>query len=223
MQQLTLPIIPDAAPTFDSFVVGSNAAALAHLQQLPQHSAPAFLWGPSGSGKTHLLQALAFQLQRQGGRVAWFHPGERLPWCLEDGVALVVFDNCDRLDADQQQAAFGLFVDAGTLGIPVLGAARMPPVDLLLREDLRTRLGWGPVFALQPLSEAETRGALRCEADRRGLFLSDEVISHLLTRFDRNLKNLMALLDRLDHFALVHQRAITIPLLKKMLTEDVVA
>ena len=58
--------------------------------------------------------------------------------------------------------------------------------------------------------------ALRREADRRGAFLSDEVMDHLLTRFARDLKHLMALLDRLDHFALAEGRVVTVPLLKKM-------
>ena len=89
-----------------------------------------------------------------------------------------------------------------------------------MREDLRTRLGWGHVFALQPLNETEMRAALRREADRRGVFLSDEVMSYLLTRFARDLKYLMAQLDRLDEFALANKRAITVPLLKQMLIEE---
>jgi len=93
-------------------------------------------------------------------------------------------------------------------------------VDLAVREDLRTRLGWGHVFALQPLGEAEVRAALRREADRRGVFLSDEVMDHLLTRFARDLKHLMALLDRLDEFSLATKRAITVPMLKDMLAEQ---
>ena len=89
-----------------------------------------------------------------------------------------------------------------------------------MREDLRTRLGWGHVFALQPLAEAEVRAALRREADRRGIFLSDEVMDYLLTRFARDLKHLMAQLDRLDEFSLATKRAITVPLLKQMLAEE---
>ena len=58
------------------------------------------------------------------------------------------------------------------------------------------------------------RAALRREADRRGIFLSDEVMDYLLTRFARDLKHLMALLDRLDEFALASKRAITVPLLR---------
>jgi DnaA family protein len=111
-------------------------------------------------------------------------------------------------------------VEAATLGIPVAAAGRVPPVDLPLREDLRTRLGWGHVFALQPLAEAEMRAALRREADRRGVFLSDEVMDYLLTRFSRDLKHLMAQLERLDHFSLANKRAITVPMLKLMLAEE---
>jgi DnaA family protein len=102
----------------------------------------------------------------------------------------------------------------------VVAAGRVPPVDLPLREDLRSRLGWGHVFALQPLAETEARAALRQEADRRGVFLSDDVIDFLLTRFERDLKHLMAQLARLDAFAMASKRALTVPLLKQMLADE---
>jgi DnaA family protein len=102
----------------------------------------------------------------------------------------------------------------------VVAAGSVPPVDLPVRDDLRTRLGWGLVFQLEPLSEAEVRAVLRREADRRGIFLSDEVMGYLLTRFARDLGFLMRLLDRLDTFAMANQRAVTVPLLKQMLAED---
>jgi DnaA family protein len=130
-----------------------------------------------------------------------------------------VVDRCDELDPAAQHAAFALFVEAGTHGVQWAAAGRLPPVDLPLRDDLRTRLGWGHVFALQPLSEEQTRAALRREADRRGIWLSDEVMGYLLTRFERDLKHLMQLLDRLDEYALSEGRAITVPLMKKMLSE----
>jgi DnaA-homolog protein len=220
MRQLPLPIGFEATPSFETFAVGANALAVTYLQQAIGQTAPVFLWGEPGTGKSHLLQALAHQTQRQGARVSWFHPGVSLPWNFDEAAALIVFDNCDQLDAMQQHAAFQLFVEATTHGIVVLGAGRVPPVDLPVREDLRTRLGWGHVFALHALTEADVRAALRREADRRGLFLSDEVMTYLLTRFERDLKNLMQLLDRLDEFSLVHKRAITIPLLKQMLAES---
>ncbi len=122
--------------------------------------------------------------------------------------------------AAQQQAAFSLFVEAADRGAGIVAAGAVPPVDLPVREDLRTRLGWGHVFALVPLGENEVRAALRREADRRGTFLSDEVMDYLLTRFARDLKHLMAQLDRLDAFSLSSKRPITVPLLKQMLAEE---
>ena len=45
-------------------------------------------------------------------------------------------------------------------------------------------------------------------------------MDYLLTRFARDLKNLMVQLDRLDAYALVHQRALTVPLLRRMIDEE---
>jgi DnaA family protein len=45
-------------------------------------------------------------------------------------------------------------------------------------------------------------------------------MDYLLTRFARDLGSLMALLARLDSFSLAERRAITVPLLKKMMNEE---
>ena len=220
MKQIPLAIGVEPERSFDNFLPGGNALLLVHLQALGSQSAPVYLWGPSGSGKTHLLQALVNQTQQQGARAGWFDAGDPVPWVHDETWALIVFDGCDTLDAGQQQAAFALFVQASGQGVPVVAAGAVPPVDLLLREDLRTRLGWGHVFAVQPPGELEMRAALRREADRRGVFLSDEVMDYLLTRFSRDLKHLMAQLESLDQFSLVHKRAITVPMLKQMLAQE---
>jgi DnaA-homolog protein len=221
MKQIPLAIGPDAPPTFDSFVPGSNAAALAHLRTLDASApAPVYLWGPAGSGKTHLLRALVHERQRRGEQVGWFGVAHPLPWAFEPAWALVVLDDCHAYDAARQQAAFALFVDAASHAVPLAAAGAVPPVDLPVRDDLRTRLGWGHVFGLQPLDEDRVRATLRREADRRGIFLSDDVMDHLLTHFARDLTNLMALLDRLDGYALSHQRAVTVPLIRRMLSEE---
>jgi len=220
MKQLPLPIAVPAAAGFDTFVPWPDAAAWHHLQQLPEQAAPVYLWGPAGSGKTHLLRALAAQRQARGEQVGWFDAGTPPPWTLDSSYVLLLLDRCDQLDDAQQQAAFALLVQAQTHGVPWVAAGRLPPVNLPLREDLRTRLGWGPVFALECLPEPQARAVLRRESDRRGIFLSDEVMGYLLTRFARDLGHLMALLDRLDEFALAEHRAVTVPLLKKMLAEQ---
>jgi DnaA-homolog protein len=227
MKQIALGIERGSAPSLENFVASGDAGlALQALRALRQPAPAAaavravYLWGPSGSGKTHLLQALARAVLAEGGRVAHGAASQPTPWRFEPGCALVLLDDCEQLDEDQQHAAFTLFVEAATAGVPLAAAGRCPPVDLPLREDLRSRLGWGTVFGLQPLAEAQAREVLKGEAQRRGLPLSDEVLDHLLTRFARDLKHLMRLLDRLDAFAWQHKRALTLPLLRQMLAED---
>ena len=220
MRQIPLAIGIEAPRTFENFVPGANAPAIAHLQALSAQAAPVYLWGVSGSGKTHLLEALVHRLEAQGDRAGWFSVAHAAPWPVDEAWSLAVIDDCDRLDAAQQHAAFALFVEAATRGVAIVAAGRVPPVDLAVREDLRTRLGWGHVFAVQPLGEAEVRATLRRVADQRGIFLSDEVMDYLLTRFARDLKHLVAQLDRLDEFSMSTKRVITVPLLKQMLAEE---
>ena len=222
MKQIPLAIGPDPLPTFESYLTGANAAAVAHLRSLGRPAAPVYLWGPPGSGKSHLLRALVHERQQAGERAGCFDADDAAPWLMQPGWTLVAVDRCDALDAARQQAAFSLFVQAGEAGVQWVAAGRVPPVDLGLRDDLRTRLAWGHVFALQPCSENEARAALRREADRRGILLADEVIDYLLVRAARDLGTLMRLLDRIDHFALARQRGVTVPLLRQMLQEDAV-
>jgi DnaA family protein len=222
MKQIPLAIAPTPQPTLDSFVPGANGAALAHLQGCALPSAPVYLWGPPGSGKSHLLRGLATRCQALGGTVGWFDAADAEPWAFDPAWSLLVVDRCDALCASAQHAAFVLFTQAAEHGVQFAAAGALPPVDLLLRDDLRSRLGWGHVFALQPLGEAETRSALRKEADRRGIFLSDEVMAYLLQRFPRDLAYLMHLLNCLDDYGLSRGRRITVPLVREMMAEDAV-
>ncbi len=133
-------------------------------------------------------------------------------------------DDVDAYSAVQQHAAFNWFVHAltpaGGRQRWVLAAGALPPSHLPLREDLRTRLGWGHVFQLKLLDETQRRSVLRQQADARGIFLKDEVMDYILSRFSRDLGSLIGLLDQLDQYALREQRAISIPLIKTMLSDD---
>ena len=232
MKQLALDIGLATGPTLARFFAGPNEAALQHLrlwvgegsQQGTRSPVPTYLWGEAGSGKTHLLRAVRQALGDQGASVGWLDASVASAAEFDERWAAVVLDDVHLYSTAQQAMAFNWFVNAisPANGAPrwVLAAGNLPPADLPLRDDLRTRLGWGHVFALQPLAEAQTRAALRREADRRGIFLSDEVMDHLLRRFARDMDSLMRLLDRLDHYSLARSRAITVPLLRSMLAEE---
>jgi DnaA family protein len=224
MKQIALDIGLARAPTLAGFCAGPNEAALKHLQLWvgsPTRSpVPTYLWGPSASGKTHLLRAVAETLREQGATAGWLDASVAEPPEFNDNWAVVLLDDVHLYTAVQQHAAFNWFVNAQTLQRGELAAGSLPPADLKLREDLRTRLGWGHVFQLHVLSEPERRAVLRQAADARGVFLGDDVMDFMLTRFSRDLGSLMELLAQLDGYALQTKRAITIPLIKSMLENE---
>ena len=228
MKQIALDIGLASGPTLGSFFPGPNRAALEHLQLWIGSKAsagarspvPSYLWGSHGSGKTHLLKAVQHSLQEQGAVVGWLDASVLEPAPFEERWAGVVMDDVHLYTAVQQHAAFNWFVNAQTFQRGVLAAGALPPSDLKLRDDLRTRLGWGHVFELQVLGEPERRAVLRQAADARGLFLGDEVMDFMLTRFSRDLGSLMELLDLMDGYAMQTKRAITIPLIRAMMEES---
>jgi DnaA-homolog protein len=193
--QLVLDLAPPSEPGFDNFVAGPNAEALAAVKALAAgKESIVYLWGDPGSGRTHLVRAAA-----------------------RANRALVVADDVERLDAPAQQALF-VAINAARQGEPpVLATGRQPPAQLALREDLRTRLAWGLVYQLKPLSDAEKALHLRAEAARRGLRLSDEVVGYLLTRLPRDLPSLNSVLDALDRYSLAAKRPVTLPLVREAL------
>ena len=105
MKQIPLAIGPEPLFTFENFLPGSNAAALAHLRALSAGAPPVFLWGPPGSGKTHCLRALAESWQAAGAQVGWYGADTPVPWELPAHPSLLLMDDAERFDAGQQHAA----------------------------------------------------------------------------------------------------------------------
>lgn len=229
MKQLALDIGLAPLPSLANFFGGPNAAALQHVRMAVEGDTtrspvPTYLWGEAGTGKSHLLGAVRQALSEQGVECGWYDAQTAHPTEFDERWQAVVLDDVHLYNTAQQAMAFNWFVNAlnPATGAPrwVLAAGSMPPADLPLRDDLRTRLGWGHVFQLHLLGDAERRSVLRKHADARGLFLGDEVMDFMLSRFTRDLGSLMQLLDRLDRHALRKQRAITVPLLKDMLDSE---
>ena len=208
--QLPLDLLNPPQPRLANFVAGRNAEALDAVRRLLAAQLPErliYLWGADGSGRTHLALAVA----SEGG---W-------AWAPEDepqraGVAVV--DNVAALDDAAQVALFNrINAVRADAALGLLATGTVPPAQLQLREDLRTRLAWGLVYQLQPLSDAEKVDALAGQAETRGLVLSEDVLPFMLRHLPRDMRTLSHALEALDAFALARKRPLTVPLVREWL------
>lgn len=201
MKQLLLDIQPTAVPTLDNYVAGGNAEALHSLQLAASGNTDArfiYLWGASGSGKTHLLQACA-DLARQ------------------NSLALVMADDVHALSEQQQIALFNTYNQLRDASGVLIASGIAAPGQMGLRDDLATRLAWGLVYQLHPLSDEEKAQALKTHAVERGIRLPDEVVDYCLHHLRRDLPTLIATLDALDEWSLTEKKPVTVPMLRKLL------
>lgn len=212
MRQLILDLLPEAAPSLDNFVVGGNSEALTGLAAwlAPDNREPLlFLWGEAGAGKTHLLRASEARYIDAANDAELDGIGEALDFYAIDNVGV--------LNETGQIALFNLFNRLRAAGGRLLATAPVPPLQLKLREDLRTRLGCGLIYRLQALSDAEKIDALSIQAAARGLRLPPDALNYLIARAPRDMRSLAAYIVALDRYSLEHKRPITLPLLREVL------
>jgi DnaA family protein len=219
MRQLLLDWGAARPQTLDNFVEGRNAELFALLCLIARRETTTLdqrfvtIWGEPGAGKSHLLRALAAM---PGALLLTPHDSSR-QFRQSPDIQLYLLDDCDLLAPHRQQAAFSLFNHVRESGGVMVASTKKPPAQLSLREDLRTRLGWGLVYQVHGLSDEEKIDALSQSAQARGLSLSAGVLPYLLTHFRRDMQSLSAMLDALDRYSLETQRPITMPLLRELL------
>jgi DnaA family protein len=227
-QQLILDISPTPTPTLDNFVIGSNQEVLNALMQC-QSGRAIYLYGAPGVGRTHLLQAMA---ARHHG--VYFSASDSIAQLKKLISAesftqpLVAIDNIEQFSAAGQAAIFALYnrwreCAASSQAFIILVSGEFAPLATKVREDLRTRLGWDLVFRLQHLSDAEREEALRTRALEKSLHLTPEVMHWVLTRYERDMGQLINLIDALDRYSLTRKRHITLPLLRDLLAEGLLS
>jgi DnaA family protein len=219
MKQLLLDLNAVKPQTLDTFVVGRNEELLQLLRQYATHTAHiprdrfVYIWGESGAGKTHLLKALAMAAQSR-----YVAAGSAVEdYLFAPHIRLYLLDDCEQLTPDAQIAAFNLYNEVKENGGLLVASGDQAPLALSLREDLRTRLGWGLVYQLHGLTDEEKIAALTHAAQARGMSLAPGVLPYLITHFRRDMQSLSAMLDALDRYSLETKRPITLPLVRSLL------
>lgn len=222
MKQLLLDINAEIPQTLDTFVVGQNAEAAQLLHLFSQRTPSTFgeravyLWGEAGAGKSHLLRALA------NATTARYIDATTSVAQMEfsSKVSLYLLDDCQNMDESQQIAAFNLFNQVKENKAFFVAAGSLPPAILTVREDLRTRLGWGLIYQIHGLTDEDKIAALEGAALARGITIPAGVLPYLINHYQRDMPTLTNMVDALIHFSLETKRPITLPLLRELIASQ---
>ena len=241
-KQFALDISHSPKASLENYLPGKDLALISALRDIegsweridtrssvnPLNQRWIYWWGPEGSGRTHLLNAIGNAAEQIGLERITLTPFEPISWVsLEDKMntlsestvpSVITVDDVDRLDDRLVGSLFRILNGVqASKAIHIFMAGNAAPANLKLREDLRTRLGWGLIFQTQLLDDDEKIQALGEAAKARGLVLSPDVLPWLLSRFYRDMPSLMALIDALDAYSLETKRAVTLPLVRDLL------
>ncbi len=227
--QIPLPLSFDKRFSLENYFATDEAYVRQQLMALFDETGEPLigLWGSTDSGKTHLLNACAHYARHC-----------QLPFHLFDATQLqdadpdsfsdflpgtvLGVDNLDLLAGLRpwEEVFYQLInrVKQGELRC-VFSVSRNPRDIGFRLPDLKSRLLWGLLIALQTPEDASLAVLLKKRAALLGLQISDEALHYLLSHYSRRLSDQMQMLYRLDHAALSRQRKITIPFIRETLKQ----
>lgn len=221
-EQLVFDLPQRVALGRDAFLVAdSNAEAIALIDNVAAWTQPVqWIYGPAGSGKSHLAAVLANQFCAYTAAAANLAADSEVSHILagETATEILVVDALDELPQAGEETLFHLLNQARHGGVPILLLSRHPAARLSVAlPDLVSRLKAVSAISLGAPCDALVAGLIgKLFADRQ-VQADPRVIDFLLPRIDRDYQAMGALVAAIDAAALAEQRAITVPLVAKVL------
>ena len=229
--------------TFDNFIVGKpNELAYAAAQRVAQSEVvsfnPLFLYGGVGLGKTHLMHAVAWNIKKRNPKKnVVYLTAEKFMYQFIKALRFKnimsfkeQFRSVDVLMIDDVQFIIGkdntqeeFFHTFNTLidkKRQIVISADKSPADLDGLEDrLKSRLGWGLVADIHPLTYELRLGILQAKAEQKSLELKQEVMEFLANKITNNVREMEGALNRLAVHASIQDSEITVDLVKDVLKD----
>ena len=224
-KQLTFPWNKDNKSSFDSFYASKLNKHLLSLLQNNTFKDDLLIFGTKDSGKTYLLQALCNHFSNQG-KSSFYLPMKQAKELSVDilesleSMELVCIDGIESI-AGNKVWEIGLFnlINRSLNSENRLIFTSSKNIDVMNFElkDLDSRLRKIQSHELYALTDDEILSALKHIANLRSIELGSKEAQYLLTYANRNISDLVQILESLDQLSMEMKRKITIPLIKEVI------
>lgn len=206
----------------DFLVAPCNSEAVGWLDRWPDWPGPAIVvYGPGGCGKTHLGQVF---LGLSGGvritpeMLAANDP----PTVLADAPACLI-ENADLMvggdgGCGQEQALFHLYNWVREEGRHLMLTASTPPARWTFAlPDLGSRLRAALAVEIGTPDDALITAVMVKQFADRQLAIDGDVVAFVQARMERSFSFIRQLVETTDKLAMAEHRAITVPLMRRVL------
>jgi len=176
-----------------------------------------YLWGPSAVGKTHILIATIkkfLNLNKEVIDMSFIDDNDTFNL---GSIDLFFLDDIERADDKIQNNLFNIFNMSENENATIFITGNLPPNQMSLRPDLRTRLAQCLVLNLKELEDEEKKDVLLKRSYFMGINLKLEIIDYLLKNYNRNMHELIKLIEKIDKESIIQKKKITIPFIKSFL------
>ncbi len=219
MNQLIFDFAERGYPGFDKFLGMENAELVYVLQH--KHDPFIYVWGEEGAGKSHLLRAWVAQALDAGKKAVYIDAAATPLTEAALEADYLAIDQIEKLGNEEQALLFAVFNRFRNSGKGfLLLSSEHTPQQLVIREDLRTRMAYCLVYEVKPLTDQEKIDALVSMAAARQVTIDPEIFEYLLNHWRRDMDSLMQMLDTLDNYAVTMGKRITLPLLRQLLKQQ---
>ena len=219
MNQLIFDFAERGYPGFDKFLGPENAELVYVLQH--KHDPFIYVWGEEGAGKSHLLRAWVAQALDAGKKAVYIDAAATPLTEAAFEAEYLAIDQIEKLGNEEQALLFAVFNRFRNSGKGfLLLSSEHTPQQLVIREDLRTRMAYCLVYEVKPLTDQEKIDALVSMAAARQVTIDPEIFEYLLNHWRRDMDSLMQMLDTLDNYAVTMGKRITLPLLRQLLKQQ---
>ncbi len=205
----------------DFLVAPSNAQAVAWVERWPDWPATVLvIVGPHGAGKTHL--AHVFQALSHAPAITPSQLQEQRADGVLDGQPTLVLEDVESfIAAGLEEELLHLYNLAREADVKLLLTATSPPARWSIAlKDLSSRLNTAQVAEISPPDDALLTALIVKQFADRQLGVDQDVLAYMLARMDRSFAGVRDLVRAIDEAALAQKRAITIPLVRRVLEND---
>ena len=224
-KQLTFPWNKENKSSFDSFYTTKLNKQLLFLLKDEALKEDLLIYGAKDSGKTYLLQALCNQFNNQGKSSFFLPMRQAIELSVDildslENIELVCIDGIESLVGNKawEIGLFNLINRSFNCNNRLIftSAKNIDGMNFELK-DLDSRLRKIQSHELHSLADDDILYALKHIANLRCIELGSKEAQYLLTYADRNISDLVKILESLDQLSMEMKRKIAIPLIKEVI------